>query len=508
MRVYRFSESAWVTILLAAFCLINLLVCTHTPTVFVDEVQYVDPAANLYFGGGFTSSLWGQDWHEFCLTYVPLYEGMLIATFKLFGFGFFQARALSTLLAAAGSFLIWRSVCNLAIIQKPANRLLCLALTLSGSASSFAFRHIRPDAAMFFVVALLFFACSLKQRPRLRAAMLCLSALLLAPGGLALGPYVGLLMLVYLAVYRFENFRLLLWIAAGALGGLALLTGYLVWAASGLKEFINLEVRPRIFVGAGAGTHSHYWHDSLFGAGAENLFYSFFGNPVEFLNKQTLFDISAFLLFLLSLIMASLTWAKIDSFTRKFTLFVLAIALIVPPALHLIGHFFYYYRWMTYMPLAILAPRLLEVAENKISMPIRRFGLLIVGLSLALGIPMHTLVVLPSWKQRSPEPAERATKSVASPADIAICDFRIYFAVRPHVERVFAYGVCDQGDFSIVKNLPTNDISLLVLPPDEVKAVTDKVGGNWKKLPPEAVQGIADLKASRYAMDFYRRGPE
>lgn len=493
-------------LILAVFCLINLIVCTHTPVVDPDEVQYLDPVANWYFGQGFTSPLWGQDWHDLCLTYVPLYDALLMAAFKLAGFGLFQARALSTLLAAGGSLLIWRATGNLGIIQKPGYRLLCLVLTLSGSASCLAFRHLRPDAVMFIVAAALFYACSLARRPRLQLVMVFAACLPLAAGGVALLPYVGTIALLYLVVYRAENFRLLLAVAAGTASGLGLLAGFLKHTGN-LEKYVNFLVLPQTV--AGTGVNPRFWHDKIFGAfpGDNNLVNIFFGWPLEFLSNKTLFDYSGFLLFVLAMVLAVKIWKQTDPSTRKLTLLILPVVLLVPPLLHVASHFAYYYRWMAYMPAAILATRLLEVSENKVSTPVRRLGCLLVGISIALGIPGRTLAVLPTWNARSTGPVEQAVKSVARPDDIAICEFRIYFAARPCVQRIFSYHVTAYGDFQFVKNLPTNDITLLALKAEDVQEVESRIGGKWEKLPPESVAAFDQLKANRYHVDFYRRAP-
>ena len=78
-------ESIAASLILFSFLFASLLVATRTPTVFMDEVEYTDPAANLYFGKGFTSTMWAQDRHEFWCGNVPLYQGLLFAAFKIFG---------------------------------------------------------------------------------------------------------------------------------------------------------------------------------------------------------------------------------------------------------------------------------------------------------------------------------------------------------------------------------------------------------------------------------------
>src|SRR5882724_5295616 len=67
-------EPAGAIFITTLFLLINFLVATRTPTVYVDEPQYCDPAANLFLGDGFTSTMWGQGRGDFWCGNVPLYQ--------------------------------------------------------------------------------------------------------------------------------------------------------------------------------------------------------------------------------------------------------------------------------------------------------------------------------------------------------------------------------------------------------------------------------------------------
>ena len=53
-RLKKIPVWLWV---IAAFFLLNVFTYNWYPSVWLDEVAFVDPAANLYYGHGFTSSL-------------------------------------------------------------------------------------------------------------------------------------------------------------------------------------------------------------------------------------------------------------------------------------------------------------------------------------------------------------------------------------------------------------------------------------------------------------------
>jgi len=489
--------------ILLAFIAVNLSVATRTPTVYVDETQHVDPAANLYFGNGFTSTMWGQDSHEFFCGYVPLHDGILFCVFKLFGFGLFQARAAEIFLTAAGAFLIWAALRRTDFIGKPATRLICLALVLSGSASTLTFRTIRPDATMFFICSAVFFCCCLPSSRRARLFAVAISSAFLPAAGIAMLPYACLLILILFAVYGPVNFGLLASIAIGLFAGIAALMAFYSHFAT-LQTFLNLFF-PNTAIGR---TGSSFWHAKFFGGsrGDDSFLTSFFGNPLEFLSQKTLFDYSAALLFLAVIFFAlPKKWRDADARTRKFIVFIAALTLAVPPVMHFTAHFPSYYRWMVYIPLTIAVPRLLEIhpaANNFLS---RRLIFFVIGFSIFLGVPARTLAILPGWTARSTTPMNRVAAQIALPSDIVVCDYKVYFSIRPRVKTVYAYGVTAGGDFSRTKNLPAGEITLLCLFPGDVGAVTHAIGGKWEKVLLEKIPEAAALGKTRYAADFYRR---
>ncbi len=479
---------------------------TRTPTVFVDEPQYCDPAANLYLGSGFTSTLSGQGRDDFFCAIVPLYPGILYCFFKVFGFGFFQARVVNTLLAGAAGFLIWAALRRTGFIKQPASRLFCLALVLSGSVSTLTFRTIRADTTMFLVCAMVFFACSLPAGWPGRYVLVGLLSTLLPAAGVPMIPYVGMVLLINLAVYGFANLRLLASIAAGLLGGIASLALF-YRHFSVLHTFVDIVLS---FSGAGAMGQggSSFLHTKVFGTAydPESLFTSFFGNPLEFLDQKTLFDYSAALLFLLVLVLSAKSWRIMSDRQRRFIVCIVLMTLAIPPVMHLAGHYRSFYRWMTYIPLAIAVPRMLEMqVETGMTPWLRRMAILGMCVSVLMGIPLRTLAIIPGWRARSPEPLERVAARIAKPTDVVVCEYKAYFAVRPRVRLLYANGLMARGDFGKTRDLPTNEITLLCLPASTYDSVIQIIGGKWKKVPLDGIPEAEALAKTRYALDFYRR---
>ena len=492
--------------ILLAFILLNGLVATRTPGVYVDEPQLVDPAANLYLGAGFTSTLWSQPRAAFWSGYVPLYPGILALGFKVMGFGLFQTRFVNTLLVAAGACVIWLGLRRSHLVREPLNRLLCVALVLSGSVSTLTFRTIRPDATMFAVCTLVFFACCLPSKFYVRYLLIGLAAALLPASGISVAVYVGTLLGLNLLVYRFANLRLLLAVGIGMVAGVAALRLF-YGHFSAWQAFIQGMV-PETSLSANVPGGTSFVRTKILGEswGSPNMFTCFFGNPLDLESKASMFDYSAALLFAAVLLLAFTEWRPLSSDSRKFIIFVVAITLAVPPVMHLAGHYPSYYRWMTYIPLAIALPKLLEIHREAGGRAFpRRAVLAVAAFSLCLGIPLRTVAVIPSWRNRSVAPLEQVAAQIVRPTDVVIGDFRAYFALRPRCQLLYAYGLNSCGEFRLIPDLPTNQISLLCLHPEDVAAVTNRIGGSWKKIPLDAIPAASTLAQTRYAEDFYRR---
>ncbi len=499
----RRQEWLGVGLILFIFLGISFLVATRTPTVYMDETVFADPPANLYLGSGFTSTMWAQDRDEMFSRQPPLYMGMLYVFFKEFGFGLFQARAANACFTAAAGLLVWAGLRRSGFIRSPGARLLALALVLSGWVSTQTFRTIRYDVGMFLVSALVFFAWCQPGRLRTRYLWAVLASILCPFVGVPMLPFVALMLAIQLAVYRFRNIGLTISVGAGFALGVGLML--LFYAHFGvLQRFLEF-----VFdVTSAMHRQKPSLKEILFGSpfGEASLITSFFGNPTSFENMKTMFDYSAFFLFVIFLFLAKKFWATADAANRRFIVFILLTTLVLPPIIQLAGHYWADYRWMTYMPLAIAVPRLFELTAG-IRFPVltRQLAYCVAAFSIFLGVPLRSLLAFPDWTARSTTPLERVAARVVRPNDVVICQCKTYFAIRPHAQLVFCTGLSAMGGFDQIKDLPTNDVSLICLFPTNVAQITGIAGGKWKKVDVSNIPEAEALSKSRYAVSFYRR---
>jgi hypothetical protein len=332
---------------------------------------------------------------------------------------------------------------------------------------------------------------------------LVLASILCPFVGVPMLPFVSLILAIQLLVYRFRNIGLTISVGAGFGVGVGLLLLF-YFHFGVLDHFLNF-----VFDVTGAlHRQKPSLKDIVFGSSPReaSLVTSFFGNPTSFENMKTMFDYSAFFLFLVFLFFAKKFWPTADTANRKFIIFILLTTLVLPPIIQLAGHYWSDYRWMTYIPLTIAVPRLLELTVG-MQHPrlLRRLAYGVVGFSIFLGVPFRLLIALPDWAARSTTPLDRVAAQVVRPTDVVICQCKTYFAIRPHAQLVFCTGLSARGEFRFIKDLPTNDVSLICLFPTNVAEITGIPGGKWKKVDVSDIPEAEAMSKSRYAVSFYRR---
>ena len=110
-----------VTVILAAFLIVNLFTAARSPTVWQDEVQVADPAINLATGKGLTSTAHAYRPPDDRI--LPLngmaYVLSLAGWLKAFGISPTAVRSLSHLFAAITGLLFWIAVIRAKLLTRP-----------------------------------------------------------------------------------------------------------------------------------------------------------------------------------------------------------------------------------------------------------------------------------------------------------------------------------------------------------------------------------------------------
>src|SRR2546421_12544646 len=99
----------WLLLLiLLVFIGVNLLTAARSPTVWEDEVQLADPAANLLLKGSFTTSGYAySSRHEIFSGNTAAYSALLYLWIKIFGFTVTAVRSLNYVLVAGAAIFVW-----------------------------------------------------------------------------------------------------------------------------------------------------------------------------------------------------------------------------------------------------------------------------------------------------------------------------------------------------------------------------------------------------------------
>ena len=85
-------------IVASLFLAANLGTSARSPVIWQDEVMFADPAVNLHFGHGFTSSAWFQSRDSMFAGNSPLYSLCLYPWIGAFGFDVVAVRGLNYVL--------------------------------------------------------------------------------------------------------------------------------------------------------------------------------------------------------------------------------------------------------------------------------------------------------------------------------------------------------------------------------------------------------------------------
>lgn len=455
--IIRRYEPGVLAALLFSLFLLNIVTGVRCPTVMYDEMLWTDPAANMFLGKGFVSSLWYvQPPTPFWAGNVPLHPLLLYPWLKVFGFGMLAVRAFDYFLIDAAMLLLWFAIRRHGWISNPRWRLVTVALAASGYGVAYAYRMGRPDALcilLFCAGALVLTAPS--QALRWEGAFLI--GCLLPWAGLQAAAYSVILLVMILGFtgtrYRWEVVSIL----SGELTGASLLLA--LYAFHGvLGEFLQSAV----------GTHT--------AVGRMTMLFRLQGSRTNFAGY--LKDPSFLVLLGLAFVVAR-PRAKSGTFRWKsFLGFGICSSFCIPLAVFFIGFYRIYYSWMAYLPLTICICA--TVAGDAIHLGTKKNRLLVTSsivLAVLLGAPTFCALAIARWRARDPGQIERLASGALSRCDQALIDYSAYYGVKRRVRDIYA-----DDAFPLSKLTPQEraDMTVLVIRPESLSGVVAQLGGTWR----------------------------
>lgn len=384
--------------LLAALYLgVNIFTAERSPTVSMDEVWFVEPAANLVEGRGFTTGAWDtQDRTEFWAGNAPLYSMTLSAWLRVAPFSARGVRSLNYVITLLAAIAVWLAVARFGLIARSGPRLLLFAGVLSSYSISFSSRSGRYDCTAMLLFALAFLAAAYRK-----PVLVALAAFFVIPAGFQLSVYSAILCALLLVFFRQRALPYVIAFAGGLIAGLFALCA--LYAANGvLSDFIGTLTRHSV---AGMAT------------AAETTPFNRLADKWRQLPKALLTDP-----FNLLLVAVLLFTAHKERVARLAIVLAIALPLIV----QLLYTYRIYYGWMIVIPLLIAT----LMVDRRIAVAAAIF--VILG-----GLPLRWALTALEWRARDYAPVEQLVASHVQPGEWVFSDWQAYYPVKQRTADVF-----------------------------------------------------------------------
>ncbi len=426
----------WLLLLCAAFLLVNAATLSRYPAVWVDEIQFADPAMNLASGSGFTSTAWfAQDSTGFFAGNTPLYPLVLAGWLRLLGVSQYTERLLNLVLFVAFALLVRFILKRTGLVASEGWRLAVVALLMTGHSMAFSYRSGRYD-----VLGMLLFALAVLAWSERNHLALFLAAASFPWAGLQLLPAAAVVCALALV---FERSRVI--------ARVALVFSGIAAGVIGLWSFYRM-----------AGVWTSFRAST---AAIGKIGFSL-ADKLHSLPGVYLLDKSR--LFLMLLAVALLFMVR-----NRLLAFGLAAALLLPAALQMAGKFPIYYGWMAYTPL--LAGVASACAGKKFPPAFR--GAIVVVLCAAgmVGLPLRLAVVGQAWQQRDPERLQQFVAANVGSNTAVVADFKAWYALRSLGDRTFAITY-----LNAMRPEEKRAVTVMLLRPETVAAAREAVGGQWR----------------------------
>jgi hypothetical protein len=505
-----------VTVLLIYF-IINLITASRSPTIWIDEVMFTDPAANLYLNKGFTSTAWFcQSSDEFWAGYPPLHQLLLFQWLRLFGLSATSVRAINYFYMILISAIVWLATIRLNLIKKSLLRISLIILVLTGYGITFSYRSGRVDTLCILLFSCIFLSYSFKDK-FLKYICLCVLGILSPFTGLQLAVYLFLLGILLLLFLRNSLLKEFIVIQSGVFIGLSALLG-LYFREGVLNRFLD-SVLPRSFLFSQIFPG---YSPCLRNNGGESLSssnQSLLSKICNFLlQKLSLItsDYSSILIFI-ALILIMFYFLYNHEFRIKSSLvFGLISVPFLSFSLSIIGQTPVYYTWMIFLPaifvLFMNLEQLLFIPKNidlgtdgktiilRLSRLLKFSIIFIIIFASLVGLPLRLFVTLKQWDLRNYDQVKDVIFENISSNDIVFSDFQAYYPVKIRSKKSFY-----PSYLPIMSSLEKESVSVLVIPYGSLDSIAQEIGGQWKLT--NYIQSLTNssVGAQGYNLQLFRR---
>ena len=463
--------------LLIIWLVLNLTTAARSPTVWMDEVMFADPAINAVLGRGFVSTAWPfQNGNATFTSNSPLHSVLLVPWLSVWGISINTVRSINFMYVIIGLGLFLILLRRKDLVVDPAAQFLCAALFLGGYAMTFSYRSGRYDMlGMLNVLALA--VCSTIHRPGYRLPALFLCSLPLALAGMQL-----LLLTAVIAGFHLLTARpwrkAMADVAAVGTGAAVGLGCWLAW--------MNYEgVLPAFLRAVRAMSKADR-------GGFERL--------QEVLPALGSDPSSVILLSML--ILAALLLSNLGDSARREIAVAAMLSVSICVLMVIAGKYPIYYGWMGYLPLvagtSMVVNRLQLLGRSNLAVACG-----IAFLIAAMPFPLRVAAVVGEWDARDYTIVVDEVRKWVKPTDTVFVSPPAYYAAKLTTPDVFVttYGPLSDQDKAA--------IDVIVVDSGVGAEFVGRVGGTWKVAAHiEAKFARARLgKAAPYNMTVFLREP-
>ena len=440
----------------AAFFSLNVLTHDWYTSVWMDEGMFVDPAANLYYGHGFTSTAWPtQRFGESWAGNTPLYTILLYGLFKAFGFGIFQVRVFNYLLWSGAVGLLCLAVQRSKLILHPIRVAMLAALLFIGDGVVFSYRSARYDSVIVFMAAACFWAFTIERRGLRYMAIVLVTSFFL-PTAPIMGPFAVVLGCILFLFLGRKYFLELGCVAAGVAIGLGLL--YLFYGQSGMWHAFRKSASFVAQIYYPPGQITPVWERKL----------------VTFPSK-VFHDPATAILLLCLLGMAFFKWGKLDVNGRRLVILGISTFLVIPAVSQAAFAYQIYHSWQAYIPMAVCLVGALDHSNDIFKASFQRVlavALILVIFTFGLGARLGP--ALTDLKERDYSKVESFVRTTVHSSDIVFADYQAFYPL--HKLNVTAYY---SWYFHVITRQEADSINCLIIKPAWLPTVKEKIGGEW-----------------------------
>jgi hypothetical protein len=486
------------------YLVINILTASRSPTVWMDEVMYTDPAANLYFGNGFTSTAWyAQTADQFWAGNVPIHQFFLHYWIRIFGFSPTAVRSINYIYMIIISIVIWLTTIRLNLIKKSLLRLSLIILILTGYGITFSYRSGRTDTICILLFSCLFLCYSIKNK-FFRYITLSMISILFPFAGLQLVVFsltIGITLLCFLRKTLIKEFLI---VQLSSLLGLLMLMA--LYHKQGVLKSFFASVAPHSFLVSQVVNHSDITKNAIDDSNKFSIL-DFLFNRLGLLTA----DYSSVLIFTcLLVIIGYLIYQKKFEFKSSLFFGVIQI-LIVSVVFSFLGKTPVYYTWMIYITaivsLLITLDQLpykfnSDKVSNIFSLP--KFVLIPVIIILIssslIGLPARMLLTFSQWSQRDYTQIESFVLNSVADDDVVYSEFQSYYPVKTKSKQIFL-----PTYLKIMSSSEKDSISALIIAPESFKEISKIVGGKWQVKNSLKSLTLSKIGAQGYNLEVFKR---